>query len=72
MPVPASFTASPVAFGNYILLTSEDGDTFMIKAGPQHEVLGTNSVGEAVYASPALAHGTIYIRGDQHLFAIGK
>lgn len=72
VPVPASFTASPVSFGNYILLTSEDGDTFMIKAGPEHQVLGTNSVGEAVYASPALAHGTIYIRGEQHLFAIGK
>jgi hypothetical protein len=37
-----------------------------------HEVLATNSVGESVYASPAIANGTIYIRGDRHLFAIGK
>ena len=42
----------------------------MIKAGPVHEVLQTNSVGEPVYASPAIANGTIYIRGDKHLFAI--
>ena len=70
VPVPATFTASPVAFDGKILLTSEDGETFVIKAGPEHEVLGTNSVGEPVFASPALVDGTIYIRGDQHLFAI--
>jgi outer membrane protein assembly factor BamB len=72
VPVPATFTASPVAFEDRILLTSEDGDTFVIKAGPAHEVLRTNSVGEPVYASPAIANGRIYIRGDHHLFAIGK
>ena len=70
-PVPATFTASPIAFDDKILLTSEDGDTFIVKAGPVHEVLRTNSVGEPVYASPAVADGTIYIRGDRHLFAIG-
>ena len=70
VPVPATFFASPVAFDDKILLTSEDGDSFVIKAGPVHEVLPTNSVGEPVYASPAIADGTIYIRGDKHLFAI--
>ena len=70
VPVPATFTASPVAFGDRILLTSEDGDTFVVKAGSAFEVLRTNSVGEPVFASPALAGSTIYIRGAQHLFAI--
>ncbi len=69
-PVPATFTASLVGYGDRILQTSEDGDTFVVKAGPAHEILRTNSVGEPVYASPALASGTIYIRGAQHLFAI--
>ena len=36
VPVPATFTASPVAYGDRLLLTSEDGDTFVIKAGPTH------------------------------------
>jgi len=70
VPVPATFTASPVAFEGKILLTSEDGDTFVFKAGPVHEVLRTNSVGEPVYASPALSGGEIFIRGANHLFAI--
>jgi outer membrane protein assembly factor BamB len=70
VPVPATFTASPVAFDGKILLTSEDGDTFVIRAGTPHEVIRTNSVGEPVFASPALARGSIYIRGEKHLFAI--
>jgi outer membrane protein assembly factor BamB len=71
-PVPATFTASPVAFDGKILLTSEDGDTFFIKAGPKHEVLRTNSLGEPVYASPAVASGMIFIRGEKHLYAIAR
>jgi len=71
-PIPSTFFASPVAFDGKLLLTSEEGDSFVIKAGPVHEVLATNSVGEPVYASPAIADGTIYIRGERHLFAIRR
>jgi len=72
IPIPATFTASPVAFDGKILMTSEDGDTFIVKAGPKHEILGTNSVGEAVYASPAIADGRIFIRGEKNLYCIGS
>ena len=71
VPVPATFTASVVAVRDELLLTSEDGDTFVIRAGPKHDVVRTNSVGEPVYASPAVAAGRIFIRGERHLFAIG-
>jgi outer membrane protein assembly factor BamB len=70
VPVPASFMGSPIAVNGRILLTSEDGDTFVIKAGATHEVLGTNSVGEPVYTTPAISNGRIYIRGEKHLFAV--
>lgn len=72
VPVPATFTASPVAFDGKILLTSEDGDTFVIKAGPKHEVIATNSVAEPVYASPAISDGMIFIRGEKNLYCIGR
>jgi outer membrane protein assembly factor BamB len=71
IPVPARFMGSPVAFEGFIAMTSEDGDTFMLKAGRTHEIVRTNSVDEAVYSSPAISNGRIYIRGEQHLFAIG-
>lgn len=69
-PVPATFMASMVGFGDRILQVGEDGDTFVLRAGPTHEILHTNSLDEPIYASPALAGGTIYIRSEQHLFAI--
>jgi outer membrane protein assembly factor BamB len=72
VPIPATFTASPVAFDGKILLTSEDGDTFVIKAGPLHQVLGSNSIGEPVYASPAISDGMIFIRGEKNLYCIAR
>src|SRR5882724_1557943 len=72
IPIPATFTASPVAFDGRILLTSEDGDTFVIRAGPKHEVIATNSIAEPVYASPAISDGMIFIRGEKNLYCIGR
>lgn len=71
-PVPGSYRSSLVAYADRILQTSEEGDTFVIKAGPKHEVLHTNTVDEPVWASLAFAQGTIFIRGEKHLFAIRK
>ena len=63
--------ASPVAFEGKILVSSMEGDTFVIKAGPVHEVIRTNTLGEAMAASPTLAQGRIYLRGESNLYAIG-
>jgi outer membrane protein assembly factor BamB len=70
VPKPAAFMASPVAFEDKILLTSEEGDTYVIKAGAKHEVLRTNSLGEPVYASPAIADEKLFIRGEKNLYCI--
>ena len=70
MPVPATFMASPVAVRDRLLLTSIDGDTYVIRAGPAHEVLGSNAIGEPVYASLAVSQGRILVRGATHLFCL--
>ncbi len=70
MPLPSRFFSSPVVAGERIYLTSEDGDTHVIRPGPQFEVLATNSLDEPVMASPAVVDGTIYLRGAEHLYAI--
>lgn len=72
IPVPATFTASPVAADGRLLLTSEDGDTYVIRAGAKHEVIATNSIGEPVYASPAISDGMIFLRGEKNLYAVKK
>jgi outer membrane protein assembly factor BamB len=72
VPVPATFTASLVAYDGKILLTSEDGETFVVKAGPKHEILQTNQLGEPVYASPAIAGGRLFIRTEKNLYCIAN
>jgi outer membrane protein assembly factor BamB len=72
VPVPATFMSSPVAFDGKILISSEDGDTFVVKAGPTHEILRTNSLGEPIYTSPAIASGKLFIRGEKHLYCISQ
>ena len=71
-PKPTHFMGSAVAFNGMIAMTSQDGDTFLVKAGPTHEIVRINSIDEPVYSSLAIANGRIYIRGDKHLFAIGN
>ena len=70
-PVRGKLTASLVAAGDRILTINENGDAVWFKAGAKYEVLATNELDEPVYATPAVAGGRIYIRGNQHLYAIG-
>ena len=47
-----------------IYLSSEDGDIFVVRAGPTFEILGRYPMGEPLMATPALAGNTMYVRGD--------
>jgi len=72
MPVAAKFTASPVAFEGKLLFVSEDGDSYMMRAGQTPDVLSVNSLGEPMYASPAISAGKIFLRGENSLFCIAN
>jgi outer membrane protein assembly factor BamB len=69
-PKPSRFISSPVAFDGTLLLTNDACETFVIRAGPAFEVLGTNGLDEGVSASIAIASGRLFIRGESHLFSI--
>jgi outer membrane protein assembly factor BamB len=66
------FSASPVAADGKIYLPGEDGQIFVVKAGPKFELLATNSMGELLMATPAISAGTMFVRTQRHLFAIGR
>ena len=67
-----SFSASPVAADGKLYLTSEDGDVFVVKAGPAYELLAKNSMGEVLMATPAVSDGLIIVRGLKNVYAIGQ
>lgn len=68
----AGFSASPIASDGKIYLPSEDGDIFVVKAGPVFQLLGSNRVGQPLMATPAISDGMMLVRGESDLFAIGR
>ena len=67
-----SYSASPVAADGKIYLSSEDGEIFVVKAGPKYELLATNQMGEVLMATPAISDGMIFVRGQHNVFAIAE
>lgn len=68
----SGFSASPWAYNGRIFALSEDGDTFVIAAGPEFKLIGKNAVGERVLATPAVAGNSILIRTAANLIKITK
>jgi outer membrane protein assembly factor BamB len=67
-----SFTASPWAYNGKVFAISEDGDTYVMEAGPAFKVIGKNSLGEMTLATPAVANGSVIIRTASKLYRIGQ
>jgi outer membrane protein assembly factor BamB len=67
-----TFTASPWAYNGKIFAVSEDGDTFVMQAGPDFKLLGRNALDEMTLASPAIANGSLFIRTATKLYRITK
>jgi outer membrane protein assembly factor BamB len=66
----STFSASPVAGRGHLYFSSEDGDVFVVKAGPKYELVAVNRMGEALMATPAISDGIMIVRGQQHVFAV--
>ncbi|HUR47171.1 MAG TPA: PQQ-binding-like beta-propeller repeat protein [Candidatus Saccharimonadales bacterium] len=70
--IGGTFCASPVAADGLIYFLSEQGDTTVVKAGPEFKILSKNALGEKCQASMAISDGGIFIRTAQNLYRIGK
>jgi len=64
------FVSSPVAADGRVYCTSEDGDAFVIKAGPTFHVLAKNSLDDMCLATPALVRNSILLRTMTRLVRI--
>ncbi len=70
--IAAAFTASPWAYNGKLFVASEDGDTYVLQPGPEYELVGRNSLGEMVLATPAIARGSLFIRTVSSLWRLSK
>jgi len=67
----SAFTASPVANDGRVFIASEDGQVFVIAAGPKYEVIAMNEMATPVLATPALTEGRLILRTQDQVMAIG-
>jgi outer membrane protein assembly factor BamB len=67
-----SFSASPVAVDGKVFFTNDDGETFVLAAGSEFELLHVNRLGARTLASAALVDGRWYFRTETELLAIGS
>jgi outer membrane protein assembly factor BamB len=66
------FVSSPVLIDGKIYAPSVDGDVYVLAADSTYQVLAKNTLGERFRASPAVANNRLYLRGENHLFCIGR
>jgi outer membrane protein assembly factor BamB len=67
-----AITASPVLIDGKVYAVGENGTVYVFPAEPAFKLLAKNPLGELVRASPAVADGRLFIRGQKHLFCIGQ
>ncbi|MBN2319945.1 MAG: PQQ-binding-like beta-propeller repeat protein [Acidobacteria bacterium] len=66
------FFASPVAGNGKVYMVSETGETFVLEAGREPNIMSQNPLEERIIASPAISNGNLILRSDETLFCIGK
>lgn len=62
--------ATPILINDVVHLTDTKGVTMRFEAAPTFKLLNAPALGEPVHATPAVAQGRIYFRGDSNLYCV--
>lgn len=60
--------ASLVSANGLVYFINDNGVVRVVKPGSSYELIAQSSVGEKVFASPAISGGHLFVRGEKHLF----
>ncbi len=66
------YSASLVSANGLVYCLADDGIMKIVRPDPQWDLVAENELGEDCYASPAISQNQIFVRGEQHLYCIGK
>ncbi len=67
-----AFTASLVAADGRVYIPGEDGDIYVVEAGPEYKVLAVNHMNDVVMATPAITKGMLIVRTQHAVLGIGN
>jgi outer membrane protein assembly factor BamB len=62
---------SPFATPDGRVYFASAGKSYVVKAGPKFEVIGSGDLNDPSQASPAVADGRIFLRGGRNLYCVG-
>lgn len=65
-----AFSASGVAADGKLYFSSEDGNIYVLQAGPEFKVLAKNPLKDVCMATPAISGNTLYFRTQHDLIAV--
>jgi len=65
-----TFTGSPVAANGKLYAPTEEGQLYVLGAGPEYEELAVHDFGEPLMATPAISEGLLIIRTPSRLIAL--
>jgi outer membrane protein assembly factor BamB len=74
LPPGAGYTVSPWAYNGKVFCLNEDGETHVLRAGKEFEVLHTNTLGEddMAMACPAIVGDRLILRTASRVYCIRK
>jgi outer membrane protein assembly factor BamB len=64
-------SASPVLANDFLYFPDDKGTTWVLRANGKFDVVEKNKLNDEMYASPAIAHGQLFLRGLHNLYCIG-
>lgn len=67
-----TYSASPLLADGKIYCTNEEGNTTVVKAGPQFEVLAVNKLDNHTLASPVAVGNQMFLRTADYLYCFQK
>jgi outer membrane protein assembly factor BamB len=65
-----AFSASAIAASGKIYFTSEAGNVWVVKAGPEYNLIAKNSIKDNCMATPAISGNTLFFRSQHYVIAI--
>ena len=68
----SAFRATPLVADGKIYFFTKDAKTIIVAANREFKELQRNDLGEDLMASPAAAHGSLFIRTKGHLYRISN
>jgi outer membrane protein assembly factor BamB len=61
-----------VAADGRLYVASETGEVYVLRAGPEQELLATNTMDEVTMATPAISDGLMVVRTAGHVVGLGE